>query len=202
MPSSSDLLTEFTDFVQFFVWLVVSYSQQKLFWLWFPSRWPVKLDEGTRTLFVSKVGGSKRFWALIRIRCCETNDRFEPQNPWQQVLRSFHPKETKPGTRTQSLAIWQVLEYCFSRFEIVVTSNLNRTVLRIPFWDHGTLRHIHVSVPIVAVLHLNLVTSCRVENFVGNLNSVEPESNHSCLVPDLQEWVPRPSTHLQAEAWN
>ena len=31
MPSSSDLLTEFTDFVQFFVWLVVSYSQQKLF---------------------------------------------------------------------------------------------------------------------------------------------------------------------------
>ena len=133
MPSSSDLLTEFTDFVQFFVWLVVSYSQQKLFWLWFPSRWPVKLDEGTWTLFVSKVGGSKRFWALIRIRCCETNDRFEPQNPWQQVLRSFHPKETKPGTRTQSLAIWQVLEYCFSRFEIVVTSNLDRTVLRIPF---------------------------------------------------------------------
>ena len=44
-----------------------------------------------------------------------------------------------------------------------------------------------MSVPIVAVLHLNLVTSCRVENFVGNLNSVEPESNHSCLVPDLQE---------------
>ena len=124
------------------------------------------------------------------------------QNPWQQVLRSFHPKETKPGTRTQSLAIWQVLEYRFSRFEIVVISNLNRTVLRIPFWDHGTLRHIQVSVPIVAVLHLNLVTSCRVENFVGNLNSVEPESNHSCLVPDLQEWVPRPSTHLQAEAWN
>ena len=134
MPSSSDLLTEFTDFVQFFVWLVVSYSQQKLF-LTLVSK-PKTRQIGWRDLNTACFES----WQLEAILSPYSNQMLRNewplrtnQNPWQQVLRSFHPKETKPGTRTQSLAIWQVLEYCFSRFEIVVISNLNRTVLRIPF---------------------------------------------------------------------
>ena len=136
MPSSSDLLTEFTDFVQFFVWLVVSYSQQKLF-LTLVSK-PETRRIGWRDL--STVCFES--WQLEAILSPYSNQMLRNewplrtnQNPWQQVLRSFHPKETKPGTRSQSLAIWQVLEYRFSRFGIVVISNLNQTVLRIPFFE-------------------------------------------------------------------
>ena len=102
---------------------------------------------------------------------------------------------------TQSLAIWQVLGYWLSRFETVVISNLNRTVPRIPFFE---------------IMELGGTYKCPFQLWLGSsfksgrhkllsgkfcrkLEFSWTESNHSCLVPDLQEWVPGPSAHLEAK---